>query len=143
MRQDLLIAVIIIVLAAVGGGLFLATGGSFGAGQGVSVVSFQTDKDLYHSKEIMKLQVSVSSGSNIGNTTVHLEGITDRYGDVRLKKDIPVNLVPGTNTVAYEYQLPTCSKCSGLDAGDYPINLTVIRDGKSIAHGNLTVRLEQ
>lgn len=143
MRQDLLIAVILIALVVIGGGIFIATGGFPGSGSAVSVVSFQTDKDVYHSKELMKLQVGLSSGTAMENVTVHIEGISDRYGDIRLKKDISLNLVPGTNTVTYEYQLPTCSSCSGLDPGIYPINVTVIRLGKAIAIGNHTVHLEQ
>jgi hypothetical protein len=143
MRQDLLLVAVILIIVVIGGGLLVATGSIPGSGQTVSVTSFKTDKDIYHSKETMKFQISLASGASLDNVTVHLEGITDRYGSTRLNKDIPVSIAPGTNTVTYEYQLPTCSKCSGLDPGIYPINLTVFKSGKPIAIGNQTVHLEQ
>lgn len=143
MRQDLLIIVAIVIIIVIGGGFALMTGNVPGSAHAVSISSFTTDKDLYHSKELMKLQITLTSGTRLDNVTVHMEGIRDRYGDLRLTKEIPLSLTPGTNTVTYEYQLPSCSKCSGLDPGMYPINITVMHSGQALAIGNHTVHLEQ
>jgi hypothetical protein len=143
MKKNTLIIIGVIALVIIIGGILVARGGLAGSGNDVSITSFQTDKNLYHSKELMKLQIGISSGAYIENVTVHLWGITDRYGDTHMNKDFNLALSPGTTTIAYEYLLPNCSKCSGIDPGDYPINVKVSRDNAPIAIGKHTVRLEQ
>ena len=145
MRKEVLVVAAILALVVIAGALYLVRGSSTVPGGGqVAVTSFQTDKDLYHSKEMMQIQVSISSGSPVANATVHIWGITDRYGDTHLMKDIPVELNPGVTTITTEYQLPACSKCSGIDPGDYPVNLKLVRDGNQLlAVGSHTVHLEQ
>ncbi len=144
MRKEALVAAVIIALAVIAGVLFLVRGTSPVSEGPVAVASFQTDKNLYHSKEMMQLQVSISSGSPVQNATVHIWGIIDRHGDTHLIRDIPVELKPGMTTITTEYQLPSCSKCSGIDPGNYTLNLKVVRDGNQLlAVGSRTVHLEQ
>lgn len=144
MRKEVLVVAAILALVVIAGAFYLVRGSSPVPGGQVAVTSFQTDKNLYHSKEMMQIQVSISSGSPVANATVHIWGITDRYGDTHLLKDIPVELKPGVTTITTEYQLPACSKCSGIDPGDYPVNLKLVRDGNQLlAVGSHTVHLEQ
>ena len=126
MRRDILILIIAVVcVAALGTILSLLLPGQAHAG----ITSVATDKDLYHSKETMMITVSVDSQGNIGNATLRLLGIQDRYGDYQLRKDIPVNLSHGANTLVYDHKLPSCSSCSGLAAGTYRIDVSLLHDG--------------
>jgi hypothetical protein len=143
LQKQSTLALVVIILAIVIVGLFMGLGGLPASGQAVSVSSFQTDKDQYHSKEIMKVQVTLTSDTRLENVRIFLEGIKDRYGELHLKKNTSLTIIPGTNTVNLEYQLPTCSTCSGIDPGDYPINLSVVQNGVQIARGVHTVHLEQ
>ena len=107
------------------------------------ITSVTTDKDLYHSKEIMNITVLANSQGDMSNTTLRLRGIQDRHGDFQLDQESPVNLSPGLNTLLYDHQLPSCSSCSGLSAGTYQIEVELIHDGMIISNMTHSIQLEQ
>jgi hypothetical protein len=107
------------------------------------VTSVTTDKDLYHSNDVMMMKILVNSTGITTDTSLKIEGITDTYGQTRLSHIMRANLTPGPNTFLYDYHLPTCSKCSGLDPGNYPINVTLDKNGTIISNLSITVHLEQ
>jgi hypothetical protein len=108
-----------------------------------NVTSVTTDKDLYHSNEVMMVTILVDSAAQTNDTSLKIEGITDTYGQIRLSHIMPANLTPGSNIFHYDYHLPTCSKCSGLDPGTYPINVTLEKNGTIISNLSIKVNLEQ
>jgi hypothetical protein len=139
MRRDLLIiagALMVVVLVVA---LVVLSGAIAHA----DILSVTTDNDLYHSNNVMKITVTVTSSGTISNAAVNITGITDRYGDVRLSHVIPANLSPGTNTLTYDYQLPPCSHCAGLDPGTYSFNVSLERDGMILDQTNHSIRIEQ
>jgi hypothetical protein len=139
MRRDLLIiagALMVVVLVVA---LVVLSGAIAHA----DILSVTTDNDLYHSNNVMKITVTVTSSGTISNAAVNITGITDRYGDVRLSHVIPANLSPGTNTLTYDYQLPPCSHCAGLDPGTYSFNVSLERDGIILDQTNHSIRIEQ
>jgi hypothetical protein len=140
MRREILIgAVSLIIIAIVAIIVFLFFFGSPSA----EITSATTDRNLYHSGDIMTITVSLSASGQMDNTTVRLEGIEDRRGKAHLTHHIPVNLSWGPNTFFYEYELPQCSSCAGILPGDYDILVTLMRDSEILDTANLTVMLEQ
>ena len=140
MRRDLI--VIAVVVAAVV--IVIAIGASvFFGPASANIISVSTDKDLYHSNEIMKVTVEVSSTRPMDNATILFSGIEDIYGGLKLNDTLSANLTPGTNTLSYEHQMPSCSHCSGLDPGDYQFNVTLEREGVILDMVNHTIRIEQ
>ncbi|MCU0631364.1 MAG: hypothetical protein MUC66_00100 [Methanolinea sp.] len=140
MRRDILILIIaVIIIAACGIVLYPFLYGPASA----SITSVTTDKDLYHSKEIMKIAVSIRSQGDMGNASLRLLGIQDRYGDFQLHQEVPVNLSPGPHTLVYDHQLPTCSSCSGLAAGTYQIEVLLIQKGIVISNMTHSLQIEQ
>jgi hypothetical protein len=137
MRRDLLIIAVIMVIIAAS-----AVPGCLGPGT-ARITSVTTDKDLYHSKEVMNITVLASSQGDMSNTTLRLHGIQDRYGDFQLDQEIPVNLSPGLNTLVYSHQLPSCSSCSGLSAGTYQIEAELIHNGIITSNMTHSFKLEQ
>ena len=107
------------------------------------ITAVTTDKVLYYSNEIMKIAVSTNSSQKMDNTTVRIEGIQDRYGKMRLTYEMPTNLSPGPDVFAYDYKLPSCSSCAGLNPGTYKINVTLVRNGAIISNITRSVQLEQ
>ena len=107
------------------------------------ILSVNTDKELYHSNNVMNITVAVTSPKTIDNVTLNITGIEDRYGDMRLSHQIQVNLSPGTNTLTYDYQLPPCSKCAGIDPGNYSFNVTLEQGGTILDQTNYSIQLEQ
>jgi len=107
------------------------------------VTSVTTDKDLYHSNEVMMMKILVNSSGYTNDTSLNLEGITDKFGQTRLSHVMPANLTPGPNVFLYDFHLPTCSKFSGLDPGTYPIDVTLEKNGTVISNMSITVNLEQ
>lgn len=108
-----------------------------------SIKSVGTDKELYHSHEIMHIMVSFDSAGDAGNITLRLQGIQDRDGYFQLNQDIPVTLSPGSGSYAYDHQLPHCSSCSGLLEGTYYVNATLIRDGTPLSTMGNSFQLRQ
>ena len=107
------------------------------------ILSVNTDKELYHSNNVMNITVAVTSPRTIDNVTLNITGIQDRYGDLRLSHKIQANLSPGTNTLTYDYQLPPCSKCAGIDPGNYSFNVTLEQGGTILDQTNYSIQLEQ
>jgi len=116
---------------------------SFFTPASVKVTSVTTDKDLYHSNEVMVMKILVNSTGSSNDTFLKIEGITDTYGQTRLFHVMPANLTPGPNNFLYDYHLPACSKCSGLDPGTYPVNVTLEKNGTIISNLSILVNLEQ
>lgn len=139
MRRDLLIVAGVLMVAVLVVALVVLSGALAHA----DILSVTTDNDLYHSNNVMKITVTVTSSGKINNAVVNITGITDRYGDDKLVHVMPVNLSPGTNTLTYNHQLPSCSHCSGLDPGTYSFNVTLERDGMIMDQVNHSIRIEQ
>lgn len=140
MRRDILIgAVSMIIVAVIAVIIFVFFFGTPAA----EITSAATDQNLYHSGDVMTITVSLYSSGEMDNTTLIFEGITDKNGRNRLSHDIPVNLSWGPNTYFYDYELPHCSSCAGLNPGDYDILVTLSRDSEILDQANLSVRIEQ
>lgn len=140
MRRDLaVIAVIIVGVVAV----ITITASFFLGPVSADILSVSTDKDLYHSNEVMFVTVEVSSSRPLDKAIILFSGIEDRYGDLKLNDTLSANLTPGINTLSYNHTMPSCSHCSGLDPGDYQFNVTLERDGVIFDMVNHTIRIEQ
>ncbi len=139
MRRDILIIAAVVVTCAVIGMILLSVMGPAHA----EITGISTDKDLYHSNEIMNITIIVNSAGNMDNTTARIEGIQDKNGKMRISHDMPTNLSAGPNVLFYEYKLPTCSHCSGLEEGTYQVNVTLIRNGVPVSNMTLPVELRQ
>ena len=109
----------------------------------IRISSVTTDKNLYHSNEVMMMTIMIISPDFRGDTLVKIEGIQDRHGQTRLSHLIPANLTPGSNVFLYNYNLPACSRCAGLDPGSYPVNVTLEKAGTILSTMSISVNLEQ
>ncbi|MEI7434348.1 MAG: hypothetical protein WCJ93_08865 [Methanomicrobiales archaeon] len=138
-NTHLFIAVLVVILLAVSA---MACTSLFKPAS-AEVTSVTTDRDLYHSNDVMMMKILVNSTGITTDTSLKIEGITDTYGQTRLSHIMRANLTPGPNVFLYDYHLPTCSKCSGLDPGNYPLNITLDKNGTIISNMTITVRLEQ
>lgn len=140
MRRDLLIIAAVIIVAAA---LALVISPLLFGPASAEITAITTDKELYHSNEIMKITVLVRSQGNMTNTTLVLSGILDHHGDAHLEREIPLNLSPGPNTLVYDHKLPACSSCSGLHPGTYEVEASLVRDGAIISNMTHAFSLEQ
>jgi hypothetical protein len=140
MRRDILILIVAVVIVAVSGLAALPL--LFGPAH-AEITSVSTDRDLYHSNEVMHITVGVNAAGNMGNTTLDINGIIDRNGNARLSQEIPAPLSPGPVVLTYDYQLPPCSHCAGLDPGSYQFNVTLVNDGVEVSRMAHSVDIEQ
>jgi hypothetical protein len=139
MRRDLVVIAVIVLAVVVG----IAIAASFFGPVSADILSVSTDKDLYHSNEVMHVTVEVTSSRSLDNASVLFSGIEDRYGGLKLNGTLSANLTPGINILSYEHTMPSCSHCSGLDPGDYEFNVTIGREGVIFDTVNHTIRIEQ
>ncbi|HUU74863.1 MAG TPA: hypothetical protein VMW63_02105 [Methanoregulaceae archaeon] len=140
MRRNVLIIGAIVVIVVVLGALVYPI--FFGPSH-AEIRSVSTDKELYHSSEVMEIFIALDSVGQMNNTTVRIEGIIDRNGRTRLTHEMPASLSPGPNVLIHKYQLPACSHCAGLDAGTYNITVLLLSDNTVLDQVNHSVRLEQ
>ncbi len=141
MRRDVLIvAVVVAAILVVAVSAILVS--SFSPAR-AEIAAVSTDKDLYHSKETMKIAIMVRSSGQMDNTTVRIEGIEDKNGRMRLSHSMPAQITSDQTVVNYSYELPSCSKCAGLDPGDYQFNVTLERNGIPISNATHSIRIEQ
>jgi hypothetical protein len=139
MRKDILAIIIsALILAAC-----LLSAGCTSSPAGATITAVTTDKDLYHSNDVMNIAISVMTAGTMNNTTIRIEGISDRHGRMRLSHEIAANLSTGPATFIYDYQLPSCSSCAGLDPGTYQVNITLVQNGVVISNMTRTVQIEQ
>ena len=140
MRRDVLILIVavgVIAVAAVAAIPLL-----FGPAH-AEITSVSTDRDLYHSNEVMHITIGVNAAGNMGNSTLDINGITDRNGNIRLTHEMEAQLSPGPAILTYDYQLPPCSHCAGLDPGMYEFNVTLVQDGVELSRMAHSVDIEQ
>ena len=140
MRRDVLILIVVVVVIAAAA--LAAIPLLFGPAH-AEITSVSTDRDLYHSNEVMHIVIGVNSAGNIGNTSLNINGIIDRNGNTRLTHEIEAPLSPGPAVLTYDYQLPPCSHCAGLDPGMYEFNVTLVHDGVEISRMAHSVDIEQ
>jgi hypothetical protein len=140
-RDTLATIVIVLVVAAIVMILSLSLHPAVSPLPAITAVT--TDKDLYHSNEVMKIAVFLNSSQKTDDTTVRIMGIRDQFGRMRLSHTIPANISPGSVVLTYDYPLPHCSSCSGLKSGVYEINVTLVRNGAIIAHMTRSVQISQ
>jgi hypothetical protein len=134
MKYSVIIAtVVIIAFVALASGIAfsgLLTQDSVSA---IDSVTIATDKDTYHSKDVMKITIGITASGHIKNVLLKVEGITDRYGRMRLSEGRVVDLTAGPNTITVGYTLPVCSVCAGLSPGTYGINASLIKDNVTLS----------
>ena len=139
MREKIL--VIVLIVAAIG----LISLGFLTLTKSVNadIVNVSTDKDLYHSNEVMAITVTVGSAGNLNNVTLKIDGLKDNYGRERISYEIPANLQPGEMNITYNYNLPPCSICAGLSPGMYSFNVSLIHENTVLSNTTHFIQIEQ
>ncbi len=142
MRKDQLILVLvgIVVIALLIAAIAFPL---YGVAPNAEISSVSTDHDLYHSNEIMKIFISLQSPGDGQNTSVVIQGIEDRNGKMRLEHTMPVPVSPGPAVLIYEYNLPSCSHCAGLDEGTYQFDVALVKDGAVLSNKTHSVQIAQ
>jgi hypothetical protein len=136
MRNTLPAVLLVLIVLGVVSGACLASGRT-------GILQVTTDRDVYHSRDIMKITVVADIAPPADNMTLKIEGIRDTHGKLRLRHSVPVNTTGSSVILLDDFELPPCSSCAGLPAGDYPFNVTLIRDDSTLSATNHTVRIEQ
>jgi len=104
-------------------------------------MSLSTDKETYHSNELMNITVAINSSSNLQEVNVRVYGINARV--YRIDKTEKRNLTIGTNTITLSYKTPRCYGCAGITPGTYQINANLTYNGNVIASTTKNVEIRQ
>lgn len=107
----------------------------------VEIVSITPDKEVYHSHESMKLDISLDSSHGLQNVTVNANGLKNKYGKILFNETVVVDLVQGVSNVTFSYTMPTCSSCKGLKRGEYIVNIIIIYQEEILVNGTTNVTL--
>ncbi|MEM2918764.1 MAG: hypothetical protein QXY62_04625 [Candidatus Altiarchaeota archaeon] len=104
-------------------------------------ISFSTDKEIYHSNEIMKIKVLINAEEEMNNVSVKIYGIMSGY--YRLQIEDKKNLKKGLNEINFEYRTPSCTGCAGIRPGSYEVNVELLYDNETIAKETKNVNIKQ
>ena len=110
----------------------------------LALVSISTDKDLYHSREIMHINVTIDTSSFRENFTIVLQGLKSQKVNrgYQLTASTTLNLEEGRNVISFSETLPACSSCAGLYPGEYFVNISVFRDTKLLLTGSHVIEFD-
>jgi hypothetical protein len=103
----------------------------------LEIVNVTSDKNLYHSSEVMTLKVSVYAGKDLQDVNVTANGVVNRLNATRI-----VNLTRGVSEVPFVYTLPKCNVCGGISAGYYNITGGVVYGNTTLANYTQIVILQ-
>lgn len=107
----------------------------------IGSITLETDKDLYHSNEIIHVTSKVSSQTDLNNITIHFYGIY--AGRYRLEHTLQSELKRGENIIIFDYTAPKCYGCAGISPGTYQISADVLYDSKIMSTTTINVELRQ
>jgi rhodanese-related sulfurtransferase len=139
MKKELVVlTVVVLLLAFAGAGMQTASASvpSASAHNGIKIVSFSTDKDVYSANEEMTVFLSVYSPENISNVLISVLGVRSNKGVDYVNFVGETDLVAGENKMTFTKTLPSCSRCAGIDQGTYFINLSVAYDAEVVEATN-------
>jgi len=91
-------------------------------------LELDTDKGTYHSRELMKIMLTIYSSQPIQNATLRIYGLGGR---VNMKRNVNLNV--GVGEFFFNYTLPACNVCSGIKPGKYNVSCV-------LSYGNRAVR---
>ena len=101
MRRKLLLAVVMIAILPAG------VQNAFAVAS-VRIVSFGTDKDIYHLGEKMNISLVLYAQREINNVSVSVKGMKSRAGSNLISLSRSVNLSAGENEITFESSVPRC-----------------------------------
>jgi hypothetical protein len=104
-------------------------------------ISLSTDKELYHSNELMNITVEVNSPEELKNARIRVYGIYS--GRYRLNEEKEVDLEIGKNNISFLYKTPRCYGCAGISPGVYEINAELEYDGEIKINETKSVEIRQ
>jgi hypothetical protein len=111
--------------------------------ESVEIENVTTDKDTYHSNEIMNITVVLKSATDVSGVYANVSGVTNKRGKNLLFKETTTNLTRGLNNVTFTYKMPACSSCSGISEGAYYFNTSVVYGNVTVANATYSVVLKQ
>jgi len=139
MKKRLLLVVltVIVLLSAFAGAggmqnAFASTPSASAADDGITIVTFSTDKDVYTAREEMAVFLSVYSPENISDVFIKVSGVKSTKGVYYVSYSSEQNLTAGENNITFTKKLPSCSRCAGIDQGTYFINASVTYDDEVV-----------
>jgi len=105
-------------------------------------INISTDKELYKSKEIANITVTMESSYELNNATLKLYGIHAR-GKYYLNTANVVNLTSGINVKNIMYNLPSCTGCAGISPGAYAIYAEIMYNSSVISNSTKNIEIRQ
>ncbi|UCD02885.1 MAG: hypothetical protein JSV63_03840, partial [Candidatus Aenigmatarchaeota archaeon] len=102
-----------------------------------SVKEIVTDREVYHSREVMKFNATIEANDDLSGAVVKARGIS---GKMNIERIVDIN--EGENNMEFEMPLPSCNRCSGIGAGMHTINVQLYY-GELIAGNSASVEIQQ
>ena len=100
-----------------------------------------TDSEVYHSNEIMHLNVRIDSPVAVENATIRIHGIY--LNKDRIDEFLTSDLKKGENFVSLDYKTPNNFECTGIRPDMYEIKADIISKGEVITSSKKEIEIRQ
>ena len=136
------IAIIIILAAVLTGTVIIyqsqfISGEIFGKEIRIFIEEVTTDKAIYHSSEVVNINVKIRSNSNLKDVLIKTEGVSNKLNGEKI-----LDIKKGLNEISFSYKLPRCNVCGGIREGDYVLGCMVIY-GNVVAENSTKISIQQ
>ncbi len=131
-RLLVVLTVVVLLSAFAGAGMQNAFASAPSGDNGIKIVTFSTDKDVYTEKEEMTIFLSVYSPEDISDVSIKVSGVKSKKGVYYVSYSSEQNLTAGDNNVSFNKTLPSCSSCAGISQGTYVIDASVTYDDEVV-----------
>ncbi|MBN1763166.1 MAG: rhodanese-like domain-containing protein [Methanomicrobia archaeon] len=123
---------LVLVSAFAGLGIQNACASDASGENGIEIVAFSTNKDVYSAKEEMSVFLLIYSAENISDALIKVSGVKSSKGVYYVAYSSTRNLTAGENNITFTKNLPACSKCAGISQGTYVIDASVKYDDEVV-----------
>lgn len=108
----------------------------------VESVKIITDKPIYKSGEIMHMTIEIDSRDSSVGLNLAVYGLYVR-GKPLIYSVAQLNITEGKTMARYDFKMPTCNRCAGINPGNYTINAELYYANQMLASGKEKVGLKQ
>ena len=93
---------------------------------------FTIDKQVYSFGDTIKLKINFNNFTMGETVGLKVRGIKANNGLFKINKSRQVLIKEIPYQIIYNVKVPYCSKCSGIEEGEYSLEVIIVKNGKVV-----------
>lgn len=106
------------------------------------LIAISTDNYSYHPRDRVGLSINITVPESMELADIRFFGVENKNGEYKLSREMEMNLTQGLNVIETDTNIPSCSKCSGIDTpGVFQIYAALYRDDEQLANASKEIAI--